>query len=101
MNKEDFFDLLDGAVQQFKKRNFSPAGLRLEYHSSDHFDIHYKVWIVGPGSIDPTLVMASDVWPVKGKFKSKERADKAFAKYNRWFAEWEEFQEWKNENSFE
>lgn len=100
MNKEDFFDLLDGAVRQFEKGNFTPKGLRREYYN-DYYDLHYKIWIVGPGSIDPHLVMATDIWPVKGKFKSKDRADKALAKYQRWFDEWEEFQEWKNENSFE
>lgn len=100
MTKEDFFDLLDRAKDLFAKKNYAPAGPRLEYYN-DFYDLHYKVWIVGPGSIDHSLVMATDIYPVKGKFKSKERADKAFAKYKRWFDEWEEFQEWKNENSFE
>lgn len=100
MNKEDFFDLLDRAKERFAERNFAPKGLRLEYYN-DYYDPHYKAWIVGPGSFDPSLVMATDIYSIKGKFKSRERADKALAKYNRWFAEWEEFQEWKNENSFE
>lgn len=100
MNKEDFFDLLDRAKDLFAKKNYAPAGLRLEYYN-DYYDLHYKIWVVGPGSIDPSLVMATDIYPIKGKIKSKERAEKALAKYKRWFDEWEEFQEWKNENSFE
>lgn len=92
MNKEDFFDLLDGAKEQFAKKNYEPKGVRLEF-CSDYYDRHWKIWIVGPGSIDPTLVMATDTWPVKGKFTSKDRAEKTFTKYSRWF------KEWKNENS--
>lgn len=87
MNKEDFFDLLDSAEALFAKKNYSPAGPRLEYYN-DYYDPHYKVWIVGPGSIDPCLVMATDIYPVKGKFKTKESADKTLSKYKRWFAEW-------------
>lgn len=100
MTKEDFFDLLERAKDLFAKKNYTPAGPRLEYYN-DPFDPHYKVWVVGPGSIDPGLVMATDIYPVKGKFKVRGRAYKAFAKYKRWFSEWEEFQGRQNENSFE
>lgn len=100
MTKDDFFDVLDKSVEYFARRNWKPQGLRLNY-SNDPFDINWKIWVVGPSSIDATLVMALDIYPVKGKFKSEDRANAAFAKYKRWFDEWEEFQEWKNENSFE
>ena len=100
MNKDDFFDQLDAAKEKFAKKNYAPAGMRLEY-DNDPFTPNWKIWIVGPGSIDPALVMAGDIYHIPGKFTVKERAEKAFAKYQRWFSEWEEFQEWKNENSFE
>ena len=36
MNKEDFFDLLDGAKEQFAKKNYEPKGVRLEF-CSDYY----------------------------------------------------------------
>lgn len=87
MNKDDFFDLLDGAKEHFSKWDYEPKGLRIDY-DRDPFNPKWKVWIVGPGSIDPSLVMATDTWPIKGNFKSEDRAVAALAKYNRWFNEW-------------
>lgn len=100
MNKDDFFDLVDRAKAHFARRDYSPKGIRLEFYS-DPYDRNWKLWIVGPGSLDEGLVMAIDCYPIKGRFVSEERARKAHAKYKKWFAEWEEFQEWKDENSFE
>lgn len=88
MIKEDFFDLVDGATHQFSARKYEPKGVRLE-HYNDPFGAYWKIWIVGPGSIDPHLVMATDIWPIKGKYTSEKRAQAAFLKYNRWFKEWQ------------
>lgn len=92
VTKDDLFDLIDAAKEKFAQRSYSPEGIRME-HDNDPFTPSWKIWIVGPGSVDLGLVMAGDIYHIPGKFKSKGRADKAFAKYVRWFAEW------KNENS--
>lgn len=92
MNKDDFFDVVDKAKEYFAKRNYAPEGIRLE-HDRDPFNPSWKLWIVGPGSVDPSLVMATDTWPVKGKFTSKDRAEKTFTKYSRWFKEWKDDEE--------
>lgn len=89
MTKEDFFQLVDGAKEQFARKKYDPKGVRLE-HYNDPFEPHWKIWIVGPGSIDPHLVMATDAWPIKGKYTSEKRAEAAFLKYNRWFKEWQD-----------
>ncbi|ARB11520.1 hypothetical protein CB7_46 [Pectobacterium phage vB_PatM_CB7] len=87
MNKEDFFDRLDGAVRQLAKRNMEPKGLRVN-GNNDPFNPLWKIWIVGPGSVDETLVLAWDIWPV-ANYRSLEKAEKELTKFRRWFAEWE------------
>lgn len=82
MIKEDFFDLLD-SVPRFK-----PVGIRLENPRHYH-DPYWRLWIAGTGSADPTLVMGNDIWPILTKFKSREKAEKALVKFQRWFKEWQ------------
>lgn len=96
MTKDDFFDTVDKSVEYLARRNWKPHGLRLQY-SNDPFEKNWRIWIVGPSSIDPTLVMAMDIYPVKGKFKAEGRAQAAFDKYMRWFEEWAELKGWKDE----
>lgn len=88
MNKAEFFKLLDGAKEQFSRKNYVPKGIRIDY-KNDPFNPYWSMWIVGPGSIDPNLVLASDIWPIKGKYKSAKRVHVDLVKYNRWFEEWE------------
>lgn len=82
MTKDEFFDRCDQASIEF-----APAGLRLNKYTSDYYDIHYKLWIVGEHSLDPTLCMAVDCFPV-GKYYSQGKAQKEHNKYLRWFEEW-------------
>lgn len=87
MTKDDFFDLCDRAAKDFSKRNWKPVGVRLDYDRCPFYP-KWKVWIVGPGSLDEALVLAMDIWYVS-KYNSEEKATKELIKFRRWFAEWE------------
>lgn len=87
MNKEDFFDRLEEAKEHFEKRGYSPKGLRVDKNSCP-FNPRWGIWITGPGSLNPTLVSASDIMFVS-KYNSSAKANTELAKYQRWFKEWE------------
>lgn len=80
MNKEDFFYHLGQTSQKFE-----PKGIRISSKWEEH-----KLFICGPASIDPTLVLGIDIWPVdRTVYKSESRALLQLNKLQRWFKEWE------------
>ncbi|QPI18110.1 hypothetical protein POP15_062 [Pectobacterium phage POP15] len=74
-------------------RGFEPKGIRLTQATNYGLDKEeWRIWVVGPGSVDETLNAATDTLIIKN-YHSLDRAMKDLAKFRKWFAEWQ------NENS--
>lgn len=103
MTKDEFFDRCYQAQEYFSRRGWELAGIRISVQR-DWIKPVWKLWIVGPPSLDESLVIAVDSWPI-ANYTGEEKARNALLKFRRWLADWNEMKnwktkdEWQNENS--
>lgn len=83
MNKDDFFDKIE-RFPSFTNRG-EAKGVRMVKATNYGLDKQiYNIWLVGSGSLDESLVIASDILIVK-RYTSEERATRDLVKFRKWF----------------
>lgn len=77
-NKEEFKLIIENSLR------FQPVKVRANQDRNYGLDKKtWTVWVCGPGSCDPSLPLAADIWPA-GRFSKLEAAEKEADKLNRW-----------------
>ena len=76
-------ELLNRVESFIDKHGFSPVAVRMKADTNFGLDVQtYSLWLVGPHSVDDSLVMGVDTYYLE-RFRSKERAIESRGKLNR------------------